>query len=77
MDVQMPVMDGYEATRRLRLLPGGRRLPCWHSPQGIPDQREAALASGMNDFIAKPLDVEQLIATWTALSAGLLSCRSP
>jgi CheY-like chemotaxis protein len=27
------------------------------------DQREAALASGMNDFIAKPLDVEQLIAT--------------
>ncbi len=64
MDVQMPVMDGYEATRRLRLLPGREETPVLALTAGVfKDQREAALASGMNDFIAKPLDVEQLIAT--------------
>ncbi|MFQ2201061.1 response regulator [Aeromonas hydrophila] len=64
MDVQMPVMDGYEATRRLRQLPGHKETPVLALTAGVfKDQREAALASGMNDFIAKPLDVEQLIAT--------------
>ncbi|MNM26900.1 Signal transduction histidine-protein kinase BarA [compost metagenome] len=64
MDVQMPVMDGYEATRRLRQLPGREETPVLALTAGVfKDQREAALASGMNDFIAKPLDVEQLIAT--------------
>jgi len=64
MDVQMPVMDGYEATRRLRQLPGREGTPVLALTAGVfKDQREAALASGMNDFIAKPLDVEQLIAT--------------
>ena len=64
MDVQMPVMDGYEASRRLSQLPGREETPVLALTAGVfKDQREAALASGMNDFIAKPLDVEQLIAT--------------
>nr|WP_274449950.1 hybrid sensor histidine kinase/response regulator [Aeromonas caviae] len=50
--------------RRLRLLPGREETPVLALTAGVfKDQREAALASGMNDFIAKPLDVEQLIAT--------------
>ena len=68
----MPVMDGYEATPvACACCRGGEsQPPCWHPPRVFQDQREAALASGMNDFIAKPLDVEQLIATLLALSAG-------
>ncbi|MDO2947683.1 hybrid sensor histidine kinase/response regulator [Aeromonas simiae] len=64
MDVQMPIMDGYEATRRLRALPGREHLPVLALTAGVfREQREEALAAGMNDFIAKPLDVELLIAT--------------
>lgn len=64
MDVQMPVMDGYEATRQLRTLPQGSDLPVVALTAGaFRAQQEAAQEAGMNAFVAKPFDVEELIAT--------------
>jgi signal transduction histidine kinase/DNA-binding response OmpR family regulator/HPt (histidine-containing phosphotransfer) domain-containing protein len=62
MDVQMPVMDGYEATRRIRedlLLVD---LPVVALTAGVfSSQQQAALGAGMNGFIPKPFDVNELI----------------
>ena len=69
MDVQMPRLDGYTATRRLREDARWRALPVLALTAGAFDAlRDAALASGMNDFIAKPFQVDQVIALirhWT------------
>ena len=57
MDVQMPGMDGLEATRRLRALPGLSALPVIALSAGdLPEERAAALSAGMTGFLAKPLD---------------------
>ncbi|WP_045737197.1 response regulator [Xanthomonas sp. MUS 060] len=64
MDVQMPNMDGYEATRQLRADPRLAALPVIALTAGAyRQQQELALSSGMNGFIAKPFQVENLIAT--------------
>ena len=63
MDVQMPVMDGIEATRRLRLLPQFDDLPVVALTAGaFKSQQEAAHAAGMNHFISKPFDVASTVA---------------
>ncbi|MGR9053321.1 MAG: response regulator, partial [Gammaproteobacteria bacterium] len=63
MDVQMPVMDGYETTRRIRTIPALASIPVIAVTAGaFKDQQEAAKAAGMDDFIAKPIDVENAIA---------------
>ncbi|MBN6148939.1 CHASE domain-containing protein [Xanthomonas sp. AmX2] len=63
MDVQMPTLDGYEATRRLRADPRLADLPVIALTAGAyRQQQEQALASGMNGFVAKPFQVEELIA---------------
>ncbi|MCI2243594.1 CHASE domain-containing protein [Xanthomonas sp. PPL568] len=63
MDVQMPTMDGYEATRQLRADPELAAVPVIALTAGAyRQQQEMALSSGMNDFIAKPFQVEDLIA---------------
>lgn len=62
MDIQMPLMDGYEATRRIREIPGLADLPIVALTAGaFKNQQAAALAAGMNGFIAKPFDVDKLI----------------
>jgi len=61
MDIQMPVMDGLTAARTIRQKPDLDGLPIIAlSASVLPEEREAALRSGMNDFIAKPLDLDHL-----------------
>ncbi|HMW28305.1 MAG TPA: response regulator [Plasticicumulans sp.] len=73
MDVQMPVMDGHEATCTIRRTAGLSRLPVIALTAGaFRDQQDAALAAGMNDFIAKPFDADAAVAliARVARSAG-------
>ncbi|MBK9363741.1 MAG: PAS domain-containing protein [Rubrivivax sp.] len=61
LDVQMPVMDGLEAARRLRLLPGWREVPLLAmTANAYAEDRTACLAAGMNDHVVKPVDLQQL-----------------
>ncbi|MDR2137800.1 MAG: response regulator, partial [Synergistaceae bacterium] len=64
MDVQMPVMDGYEATRRIRVLnvPGAREIPIVAMTANVfREDVEKCLEAGMNDHLGKPLDFEEVM----------------
>src|SRR5579864_5814843 len=75
MDCEMPVMDGLEATRRIReieattqALPGGagphRRIPIVGlTAHALNEVKEKCLEAGMNDFLVKPFDDQQLAKT--------------
>jgi PAS domain S-box-containing protein len=64
MDCQMPVMDGYAATRALRQRPQWCELPVVAmTANAMVGDREKVLAAGMNDHIAKPIKVDELFAT--------------
>jgi len=73
MDCQMPVMDGYQATRKLRQDARYSNLPVIAmTANAMVGDKEKCLDAGMNDFIAKPIDVAQLFGTlarWVAPSA--------
>ena len=61
MDLQMPVMDGFEATRRIRALPGFEKLPILAmTANAMAGDRERSLAAGMNDHVTKPIDPDAL-----------------
>jgi PAS domain S-box-containing protein len=64
MDCQMPVMDGYTATTQLRANPDWARLPVIAmTASALAEDRDRALASGMNAHITKPLNVELMLRT--------------
>ena len=70
MDIQMPEMDGYEATRRIRALPDARKaaLPIVAmTANAFEDDRKNALHAGMNGHIAKPLDIQKLFHVLSGL----------
>jgi CheY-like chemotaxis protein len=65
MDIQMPEMDGYEATRRIRALDEGRakNIPIVAMTANVFRQDiERCLAAGMNDHVGKPLDFDEVLA---------------
>jgi len=64
MDVQMPKMDGLEATRQIRALPAlqGAELPIIAMTANVfKDDIEKCLAAGMNDHLGKPLDIDKIL----------------
>ncbi|MDE5867214.1 MAG: response regulator [Lachnospiraceae bacterium] len=66
MDIQMPVMDGYEATRRIRALddPAKANIPIVAmTANAFEEDRKRAFDAGMNDHVAKPIDVPKLMET--------------
>lgn len=66
MDVQMPIMDGYEATRAIRALtrPDAKTIPIIAmTANAFTEDISAAINAGMNDHIAKPIDTEVLYST--------------
>ncbi len=63
MDLEMPVMDGPEAIRRIRGIPGCEVLPIVACSAGIrADKRQAALAAGATSFLPKPFDLDEIVA---------------
>ncbi|HEX2835599.1 MAG TPA: response regulator [Thermoanaerobaculia bacterium] len=75
MDVQMPDIDGYEATRRIRELPAPlSKIPIVAiTAHALPGEREKCLAAGMNDYLPKPVSLAQLgaaIRLWTTSIAN-------
>jgi CheY-like chemotaxis protein len=80
MDVQMPVMDGLEATRRLRADPRHAALPVLAlTANAYASDREACLAAGMNEFLVKPIEPDlfylQLARCFDATLAGPVAAR--
>jgi CheY-like chemotaxis protein len=85
MDLMMPIIDGAEATRQIRQLPGFERLPIiMVSASAGPEERSKSSAAGASGFLPKPIDHEVLLQTigehlslqWTYRDAGEVSAAS-
>ncbi len=64
MDMRMPVMDGFEASRRIRALPGGEAVKIVAlTASAFVEQRAAVLASGCDDILSKPVRAKEVYAT--------------
>ncbi len=66
MDIQMPVMDGYEATRRIRTMSGSctRSVPIIAmTANAFAEDKKAAIDAGMDAHLSKPIDPEELAET--------------
>lgn len=71
MDIQMPVMDGLTATREIRDDPMTSHLPVIALTAGVlPEERQAAINAGVNDFLAKPMDLDLMVDMICRHSSG-------
>jgi CheY-like chemotaxis protein len=68
MDIQMPIMNGYEATKEIRKLDTGKTVPIIALTAGtVIGEKEKCLEIGMNDYVSKPIikgSLEEIIARW-------------
>ena len=70
MDLEMPVIDGWEATRRLKGNPQTHDIPVIAlSAHALAGEREKAIAAGCDEFDTKPIEFERLVATVRRLLA--------
>jgi PAS domain S-box-containing protein len=78
MDVHMPQMSGFEATRRLRERYGQDALPIIAlTAAALVSERDEALAAGMNDFLTKPIDTDRLRQTLSRWAGWRAALRQP
>jgi two-component system, cell cycle response regulator DivK len=71
MDLNLPVVDGWEATRRIKADAQTREIPIIAlTAHAMAGDREKALAAGCNDFDTKPIDLERLLGKIRAVLAG-------
>ena len=68
MDCRLPILDGYDAARQIRLIPGRADLPIIAlTANALQGDREQCLAAGMNDYLAKPFkraELQQILLRW-------------
>jgi len=71
MDLEMPVLDGWEAARRLKSEATTRDIPIIAlSAHALPGEREKAIAAGCDEFDTKPIEFDRLVATLRRLGAS-------
>jgi CheY-like chemotaxis protein len=71
MDMSLPGIDGWEATRRLRAQPESRAVPIIAlTAHAMSGDRERALAAGCNDYDTKPVELDRLLGKIAALIGG-------
>ncbi len=69
MDMGLPVLDGWEATRRIKADPRTRAIPVIAlTAHAMTEDRDKALAAGCDDFDTKPVDIQRLVAKIEALA---------